>query len=713
MSSGQGVCVYKDADNVMQYQGTSTSVQPQQREQQGSAGSVVGASRAEVVLSDARIDDGAALCVEQPSSLNLSISRPVLSASAGAEPPPAPGVSLPTGAVVQEAQRPLARKIFEFWAPELQHCSAESLAIASRAAPAPLASAAARAAWSSALAHHPDQARVGWFLRHLATGFMLGSSRAGRPRRRTSPGANARSAQAQRGVVDDWLHRELSAGRVVGPFASCPFGEQAFVSPLGVVAKSVPVGAPPKYRTTMDFTSSGVNDTINESTAAISYIANRDIAATWAPLRGSDVYAFVVDAQEAYRQVPISPSEYHKAVFTWGNEWFCDTRLAFGVSSGCVLYDTVASLLQWVVTSTTGHDVFRLLDDSAFWAIGEAAARALQQRVVSIYTSLGVPVQVDKLLAPAHAFKFLGFWWDLRAGLVSLPQQKWDKLVAFLATTKGRRALRLEEIERLCGLAQWATFVVYHGRAHLRALYDLERGVAGRGRERAMCWRRVGAEARLDLAWWDRVCTTSPPAPVLAQPPSSGVPPGDDAQHARHSIPLEWYLPRAPDVVVTTDAADVAGFGGWWQHRWFCGPYPAEMRLATEGSSTAFLELAAVLVAARLWGASWAGCRVHVYCDNKAAIDAWNRRSSPARRLMTVIRALADVLLGFNVGPFDLCWLSSDNNWMADELSRCSHAQATSASTLPPLLSPRLLAQGLTPDGYSPAPTSVLSDLLA
>ena len=475
------------------------------------------------------------------------------------------------------------RPIWFFWAPACESgrlvdaaWDQQERAICAAVAPSPLVARKGR--WAVRLRAHPDRALVDWFLYHLSTGFLLGSSAAQREPERSSKPNNV-SSSAQPEVLDAWIAAELSAGRVAGPFGECPWSQGVTLTPLGLAEKSAPPGHAPKFRTTTDHTRSGLNASIHEDTASISYVDVRDVAADWAELPASS-YGFVLDVADAYRIIPTAPVEWQRCAFTWRQKFYVDTRLSFGVASGPVLFDALGRLLEWAVLAALGPGsrIWRLLDDSAMILDSEAQACAAQAAMLLVYEDLGVPVQRAKLLQPSPVFKFLGFMWDFRnQGSISIPTGKCEKATLRLRAMLEAGRARLSDLEALCGLLNWMTLVARMGRCYLRALYDLStrlvRAAAGSRRlapqpPRLTCLWVLAKGAETQVAWWLQGLSAD-------ASDSNGATAG---QRLMLSAPFRWFRRNLhADVFVNTDASG-DGFGGWSGEDWFAGEWPGAWR---------------------------------------------------------------------------------------------------------------------------------------
>ena len=128
-------------------------------------------------------------------------------------------------------------------------------------------------AWEQALVQHPDREFVGYILRGISGGFRIGFNYQRCSRR--SARSNMKSAAENAGVVEEFLLTELTAGRVVGPFAQGSI-LAIQISPFGVIPKR----EPGKWRLLVDLLSpkgASVNDGICRELCSLSYVRVDDI----------------------------------------------------------------------------------------------------------------------------------------------------------------------------------------------------------------------------------------------------------------------------------------------------------------------------------------------------------------------------------------------------------------------------------------------------
>jgi hypothetical protein len=85
--------------------------------------------------------------------------------------------------------------------------------------------------------------------------------------------------------------------------------------------------------------------------------------------------------------------------------------------------------------------------------------------------------------------------------------------------------------------------------------------------------------------------------------------------------------------------------------------------------SIAFQELYPIVVAAVLWGASWARKRILFHCDNQATVHILNKGRSPCKSIMKLMRRLVIVAATSNF-HFLATHVPGRTNQIADALSR-------------------------------------------
>ncbi|KAJ3472926.1 hypothetical protein NLI96_g13198 [Meripilus lineatus] len=224
-------------------------------------------------------------------------------------------------------------------------------------------------AWRSALAAANLASKYPSIPTGIARGFHVGIPPI--PTTRTPP--NSPSFQEHISQFDAILSHELSSGRYLGPFPRDtvealigPFQS----SPLSIIAKP---HKPNAYRLIQNFSHPHTNLPYPSINSAIN---SDDFPCTWGTFNTicviiwnlpKNAQAAVRDVAEAYRTIPLYPSQWPGAVVRTGKEEFCiDTAAAFGVASNAGAYGHVADAGADIMRSRGLGPISKWVDDHVF-----------------------------------------------------------------------------------------------------------------------------------------------------------------------------------------------------------------------------------------------------------------------------------------------------------------------------------------------------------
>ena len=307
---------------------------------------------------------------------------------------------------------------------------------------------------------------------------------------------NLKSAKENIDILQTKIDREIAAGRVAGPFHTPPF-ENFRVSPLGLVPKrssfrvihhlSHPAG-------------SSVNDGISDSNRTVNY-QSIDNAVQIILQYGRKSTLSKIDIEHAYKIVPISPSSCHLLGFRLGDKYYFDKTLPMGLSYSCNLFEKFSNAVYWIVENKLGiQGCVHVLDDFLFIsppAIDTCTKSSDLTRFLIFAEKLGIPIKQEKTVFPTTKLTFLGLELDSELMEVRLPQDKLEKLRTILSSFLHRKKVTLLELQSLIGLLNFACAVVSPGRAFLRRIIDLTKGI-----QKPYHKRRLTKSAKADLTAW-------------------------------------------------------------------------------------------------------------------------------------------------------------------------------------------------------------------
>ncbi|CAC5398340.1 unnamed protein product [Mytilus coruscus] len=192
-----------------------------------------------------------------------------------------------------------------------------------------------------------------------------------------------------------------------------------------------------------------------------------------------------------------------------------------------------------------------------FLFVGPANSNVCEESLrlfLNLCKTLGVPINTEKTEYSCTCLVFLGIELDSVLMEARLPDDNYRKIEAALQAMKVRKRVTLRELQSLIGLLNFACCVVVPGRAFLRRLIDLTKGIS-----RPHHYIRLTKESRLDLlAWYMFINCFNGKALMLDHVWMS-------------SVKLHLY----------TDASGAIGYGAIFKSHWFYGRWSNSLNECT------------------------------------------------------------------------------------------------------------------------------------
>ncbi|CAG2185624.1 unnamed protein product [Mytilus edulis] len=212
------------------------------------------------------------------------------------------------------------------------------------------------------LHNHPDKQFVNYLCHGLAFGFDTLISNTDVP---TKECRNLRSAITQPDIVDKLIESEVNKGFLEGPFEELHF-QQYRVSPIGVAIGKYS-GKP---RLIVDLSSphenivhQSVNDMIDKDSCSLSYVRIDDAIQIIQNL-GRYTTMCKTDISDAFKLMPVLPSQWHMFCIKWRTNYYFYTKLAFGCRSSPRIFDNLSQAVCWIAKNNFGIEfILHLLDD--------------------------------------------------------------------------------------------------------------------------------------------------------------------------------------------------------------------------------------------------------------------------------------------------------------------------------------------------------------
>ena len=156
------------------------------------------------------------------------------------------------------------------------------------------------------------------------------------------------SARQHPELISDYLAKEQSLGRMLGPFTEemLPNLPSLHINRFGVIPKGHNTG---KWRLITDLSyphGQSVNDGIDPSLCSLMYATVDEVAEIVVKL-GRDALLSKVDIESAYRLIPVHPQDRPLQAMKWDNHIYVDPMLPFGLRSAPKIFNVVADALNW------------------------------------------------------------------------------------------------------------------------------------------------------------------------------------------------------------------------------------------------------------------------------------------------------------------------------------------------------------------------------
>ena len=487
-------------------------------------------------------------------------------------------------------------------------------------------------AWGRYLALHPHP-DASWVLNGIKFGFELDCLHGSL----VSARKNCPSASAQSQVIDEYLKEEILHHSIAGPFR-CPPIMNLHINRFGVIPKSTPG----KWRliTDLSFPLDGsVNSLIPDSAAQVRYIGIQE-AIDKLIFLGAGALMAKFDIRRAYRLLPIRTADRVFLGMRWRGNYYVDLALPFGLRSAPKIFTKFADVLEFLLSRVGSiTHIQHYLDD--FFLVGKPNSNECQSALSTCFhlcRELGVPLAEDKTAGPSTVLTFLGVELDSSSMELRLPQGKITKIKTELALWVSKGAGTKRQLLSLIGRLQYCCQAIVLGRPFLRRLIDRSCTVS-----ELHHFVRLSSWEKDDIKWWDLLFREWNGRSLFLSP--------------------KWE--KAPEIMVTSDAAGSIGFAASFKDNWFAEKWPvgcAELSIAVK-------EFVPIIISAKIWGFSWKRQRVAFRCDNMAVVSCLKNGTCRDRHLSFLLRELSLLAITLSF-TFTAIHIPGTMNAKADALSR-------------------------------------------
>ena len=486
--------------------------------------------------------------------------------------------------------------------------------------------------WQACLANHPDSHFADYIMQGIREGFRIGYDYT--HHRCKAAKANMRSAGEHPEVVRDYIAKECSLGRLLGPFDPQAL-PGVHTSRFGIIPK----GNSGNWRLILDLSAPegfSVNDGIEPGLCSLSYVSVDDAAKEILRM-GRGTRLAKVDIKSAYRIVPVHSEDRALLGMLWDGALYVDSVLPFGLRSAPKIFTAIADALEWRVKEEGVEVIFHYLDD--FLIVAPPDSSVCEENLYklrALFDKLHIPIAEEKLEGPTTRLTFLGIEIDTTALVLRLPREKLRDLKLLVEEWLGKKFSLVKDLQSLVGKLQHASKVVHPGRTFLRRMFDLLKGIP-----RKQQFVRLNVSFRSDLMWWHSFL------------------------ESWNGVSMMRSQGAEPDHHLISDASGRFGCGAFWDCQWLQYQWPDGL----ESWSIAVKELVPIVMACALWGRKWQGSSILIHCDNEAVVSVVNAGCARETNLMHLLRCIFFVAAQFEL-TLTAAHIPGKDNTAADAISR-------------------------------------------
>ena len=269
---------------------------------------------------------------------------------------------------------------------------------------------------------------------------------------------NLLSANQQPEVINATLEKECEVGRILGPFESPPLPNFR-TSGLGLVPKH-DGGWRIIYHLSAPLNHS-INDFINPVDYSLSYCSIDD-AYDFINKLGPGTLLNKIDLKDAFRLIPVNPSDWNLLGIHWKGKFYVDTCLPFGLRSAPYLFNRLSEAIHWTLTNNYGvQHLLHYLDD--FLTAGPGNSAICSQNLnamLSLCEKINSPVKSSKIEGPSTSLTFLGIHLDTVTMEASITAERKKSLLQELRYLHSRHKCTKRQLLSLIGKLSFSCKVV-------------------------------------------------------------------------------------------------------------------------------------------------------------------------------------------------------------------------------------------------------------
>ena len=279
----------------------------------------------------------------------------------------------------------------------------------------------------------------------------------------------------------------------------------------------------------------------------------------------------------------------------------------------------------------------------------QARAMAAFVRLGELLEDLGLDESKKKAEEPTTKITFLGVEFDSVAMTMSVPAAKLAEVKAEIRQWLRKTTICKRDLQSLLGKLFWVAKCVKYARVFMGRLLALLRTMTNLKDVKKI---KLSDESRKDLLWW---------ATYLEHYNGVNMIVNDDP------IPLTFdQLLDTPHDICAGDATPTGG-GAWHGKEYWSMELPLHLQDPRIPIHTK--EFWVCIVSAKLWGDTWTGRCIVIYCDNDSVCDSIQKRKPRDPTLLSLLREFLYVAVTKKFFPI-VRKIGTQENKVADFISR-------------------------------------------
>ena len=440
--------------------------------------------------------------------------------------------------------------------------------------------------------------------------------------------------------VDKFCAKEVTKGGLTGPFSNIPFSQYQ-LSPMMTATKK-PSGRRPVF-------DASYGSSLNKITPADHYLEFQavydfpklDSLESLILATGHGALMWKRDLQRYFLQLPLDPVDYWRTGFIWRTYFFFFVAYMFGLRHAGWAGQAITSAIIWIHRKLgleydgLEFNALNYSDDLAGCEEGDRATVSYN-RIASLLAELGLEEAADKASPPATEMEYLGVCFNSITFKKSISPAKIAELKDLLFTWLKKSTCTKRCLQSLTGKLLWVARCVKHSRCFLSRLLSGLKTLQEQHHKLSLT-----QDMKKDILWW--------------------------YTYIREFNGISFIVD--PAIITKSYAGDAckAGGGGYHDDEYWSRPLPDYMQ--GDDPPIHCKEFWILLISIRIWGPSWSGQTVELFCDNTAVVDVCLHQKPKDPEMSKFLREFLYLIVTFKFVPV-VKKIGTKENWLADYVSR-------------------------------------------